>query len=91
MLYYTLYLGHLEDRDTNQNVLVSNHDDHADHADHADPGVDHVTDATDGVHPPAGVHHVLPVKKRVHLLLLGKHAKHCKHILRDNSKDCKHI
>ena len=27
MLYYTLYLGHLEDWDTNQNVLVSNHDD----------------------------------------------------------------
>ena len=74
MLYYTLYLGHLEDRDTNQNVLVSNHDDHADHADPG--GVDHVTDATDGVHPPVGVHHVLPVKKLVHLLQLRKNAKH---------------
>ena len=56
-------------------MLVSNH---ADHADHADPGggLDHVTDATDGVHPPVGVHHVLPVKKLVHLLQLGKNAKH---------------
>ena len=38
--------------------------------------VDRVTDATDGVHPPVGVHHVLPVKKLVHLLQLGKNAKH---------------
>ena len=55
-------------------MLVSNHD----HADHADPGggLDHVTDATDGVHPPVGVHHVLPVKKLVHLLQLRKNAKH---------------
>ena len=67
------YLGHLEDEDTNQNNLINNHANHADH----DPlqgggGVGHLADATDDVHHTLGVHHVLSVKKIVHLLQLGK-------------------